>query len=227
MYGPVIRKADFLPTSMAFENNCARLKELVAQGYSVLLFPEGTRSPDCHILRFHRGAFLLAKELSVPVLPLYIHGFGYMLPKHNKLLQSAGLYLEVGRRTNVPDGDIAAFTRSMRHSYIAEYDRIRSERETAEYVAPYVRSRYLYKGHDAKSECRKILRKAVFKQVDALSGDSLEIADGGCGVYPLLAALSHKDMEVTAYISDEEKYLTAKRCAGIPSNLKYILRNED
>lgn len=227
MYGPVIRKADFLPTSMAFENNSARLKELVAQGYSVLLFPEGTRSPDCHILRFHRGAFQLAKELSVPVLPLYIHGFGYMLPKHNKLLHSAGLYLEVGKMTNVPDEDIAAFTRSMRHSFMAEYDRIRCERETAEYVAPYVRSRYLYKGHDAKEECRKILRKAVFKQVDALSGDSLEIADGGCGVYPLLAALSHNDMEVTAYISDEEKYLTAIRCAGIPSNLKYILRNED
>ena len=226
-YGPVIRKADFLPTSMAFENNSARLKELVARGYSILLFPEGTRSPDCHILRFHRGAFLLAKELSVPVLPLYIHGFGYMLPKHNKILHSAGLYLEVGKSFQVPDGNMAAFTRSVRHSYIAEYDRIRRERETAEYVAPNVRSRYLYKGHDARSECRKYLRKAVFKQIDALSGSSLEIADAGCGVYPLLTALSHKDMEVTAYINDEEKYLTANRCAGIPSNLKYILKNED
>ncbi len=227
MYAPVIRKADFLPTSMAFENDCARLKALVARGYSILIFPEGTRSPDCNILRFHRGAFLLAKELSVPVLPLYIHGFGYMLPKHNKILHSAGLYLEVGKRFYVPDGDIASFSRSVRHSYIAEYDRIRCERETAEYVAPYVRSRYLYKGHDAKAECRKYLRKAVYNQVDTLSGKSLEIEDAGCGVYPLLVALSHREMEVTAFFNEEEKYLTATRCAGIPSNLKCILKDED
>jgi hypothetical protein len=35
-------------------------------------------------------------------------------------------------------------------------------------------------------------------------------------------ALTHPEMRVTAYEEDEEKYLTAARCAGVPENLTYI-----
>jgi 1-acyl-sn-glycerol-3-phosphate acyltransferase len=33
------------------------------EGYSVLVFPEGSRSPDSTIRRFHKGAFLIAERL--------------------------------------------------------------------------------------------------------------------------------------------------------------------
>ena len=35
-------------------------------------------------------------------------------------------------------------------------------------------------------------------------------------------ALAHPDAKVTAYEADEEKYLTAVRCAAVPDNLEYI-----
>ena len=221
-YGYLIRKAEFYPVMEGLEKNLEHMKDLVARGYSIVIFPEGTRSPDCRIQRFHRGAFLSARELGLPVLPLYIHGFGYALPKYDFLLQKAGLYMEVGERFEVPEGDIAAFTRKVRHDYEREYARIRRERETAAYNATFVRSQYLYKGHDADEECRRVLTPETLAEVDALTGSELTVRDSGCGVYALLAALTHPDMQVTAYEEDEEKYLTAVRCAGNPENLKYI-----
>ena len=63
-YGYLIRKAEFYPVTDGLEKNFAHMKELVARGYSIVIFPEGTRSPDCRIQRFHRGAFLAARELA-------------------------------------------------------------------------------------------------------------------------------------------------------------------
>ena len=221
-YGYLIRKAEFYPVMEGLEKNLAHMKDLVARGYSIVIFPEGTRSPDCRIQRFHRGAFVSARELGLPILPLYIHGFGYALPKHDFLLRKAGLYMEVGERFKVPEGDIAAFTRKVRHDYEREYARIRRERETAAYNATYVRYQYLYKGHDADAECRRVLTPETIARVDALTGTEMTVREAGCGVYALLIALTHPDMQVTAYEEDEDKYLTAVRCAGVPENLTYI-----
>ena len=221
-YGYLIRKAEFYPVMDGLEKNLEHMKDLVARGYSIVIFPEGTRSLECRIQRFHRGAFLAARQLGLPILPLYIHGFGYALPKHDFLLRKAGLYMEVGERFEVPDGDIAAFTRKVRHDYEREYTRIRRERETAAYNATYVRYLYLYKGHDAEVECRKVLTPETIQEVDALTGTELTVKEAGCGVYALLVALTHPDMRVTAYEEDEEKYLTASRIPDIPENLTYI-----
>ena len=221
-YGYLIRKAEFYPVTDGLEKNMDHMRELVARGHSIVIFPEGTRSPDCRIQRFHRGAFLAARELGLPVLPLYIHGFGYALPKHDFLLRKAGLYLEVGERFEVPEGDLAAFTRKVRHDYEREYARIRRERETAAYNATFVRYLYLYKGHDAREECRRVLTPETIAAVDALTGTTLTVPESGCGVYALLAAVTHPEMQVTAYEADEDKYLTAARIAAIPENLTYI-----
>ena len=221
-YGYLLRKAQYYPVTEGVEKNLDHMRELVAQGCSIVIFPEGTRSPDCRIQRFHRGAFLAARELGLPILPMYIHGFGYALPKHDFLLRKAALHMEVGERFEVPEGDLAAFTRKVRHDYEREYARIRRECETAAYNATFVRYQYLYKGHDADVECRRVLTPETLARVDALTGDSLVIPEAGCGVYALLVALTHPEMRVTAYEAEEEKYLTAVRCAGVPENLTYI-----
>ena len=220
-YGAVIRKAGYFPASWGLSKSSAHVKELLAEGYSLVIFPEGTRSQDGRILRFHRGAFLTARELGLDILPLCIHGFNYALPKHDFLLRRAGLSLEIGKRLRVPEeADLAAFTREMRHFYQDWYASIRRKRETAAYCAPYVRSQYLYKGHDALAECRRVLSKANFARIDALEGATLDLPHAGCGVEALLIALSHPSMQVIAHEADEEKYLTATRCP-LPFNLHY------
>ena len=50
-------------------------------GISVLLYPEGTRSPDGTVKRYKRGPFLTAVQDGVPILPVYLGGTAALLPK--------------------------------------------------------------------------------------------------------------------------------------------------
>lgn len=47
----------------------------------VIIFPEGTRSRDGELLRFTRGAFKLAVDTDVPLLPMVVHGTRETLPR--------------------------------------------------------------------------------------------------------------------------------------------------
>ena len=51
-----------------------RWKALVGDGLSLIIFPEGTRSPDGNVRPFKAGSFLLAIEAGLPIVPLSIHG---------------------------------------------------------------------------------------------------------------------------------------------------------
>lgn len=52
------------------------------KGISIMIFPEGTRSPDSEIAFFKRGAFQLAITTNTPILPVLMDGTGGVLPKH-------------------------------------------------------------------------------------------------------------------------------------------------
>lgn len=54
-------------------------------GTSIMIFPEGTRSPDNEIGFFKKGAFVLALSTKTPILPVLLDGSGDVLPKHGIL----------------------------------------------------------------------------------------------------------------------------------------------
>lgn len=153
-YGSVLHHGDFLPVDAGLEENLPRLRELYAKGYSIVIFPEATRSEDCSIKRFHKGAFYLAHELKADILPMYIHGHGYALPKKDFMLREGEAYVEVGERVRLENYDEAGldshlsvleFARKMRHHYREHYAEIRQNRETPEYLKRYYRLRDYYK----------------------------------------------------------------------------------
>ena len=63
---------------------CARH---LAEGSSVMIFPEGTRSPDGRLKPFKHGAFTLAQRARVPLLPIVVEGTAPALPKHGFVLR--------------------------------------------------------------------------------------------------------------------------------------------
>ena len=63
---------------------CART---LAAGSSIMMFPEGTRSADGRLKAFKHGAFSLAKETRVPLLPILVKGTADALPKRGFVLQ--------------------------------------------------------------------------------------------------------------------------------------------
>lgn len=61
-------------------------EEALRGGNSILMFPEGTRSPDGSLRPFKEGAFELAVRTGIPVLPVVIEGTAEALPKRGALL---------------------------------------------------------------------------------------------------------------------------------------------
>ena len=59
----------------------------LAEGSSIMIFPEGTRSPDGRLKAFKHGAFTLAQRARVPLLPIVIEGTANALPKHGFVLR--------------------------------------------------------------------------------------------------------------------------------------------
>ena len=59
----------------------------IAEGNSIMMFPEGTRSEDGKLKSFKHGAFTLAIRNGVPILPVIVEGTANALPKRGLILQ--------------------------------------------------------------------------------------------------------------------------------------------
>ena len=58
-----------------------RAAEVVRKGTSVIIFPEGTRSPDGNLQPFKKGVFLIALKSRAPILPITIQGTSKIMRK--------------------------------------------------------------------------------------------------------------------------------------------------
>lgn len=90
--GWYLRMAGYLTVNRGNEDSKAEMLEkaliCLKKGNSIMIFPEGTRSVNGDIGFFKRGAFLLAMQAGVPVLPILIDGTSEILPKHGLKFRS-------------------------------------------------------------------------------------------------------------------------------------------
>lgn len=99
LYAVAIRLAEFLPVTRNIEDNQERIAKLVNRGYSVMLFPEGTRSASLKVQRFHQGAFYLAQRFGLDIVPVLLYGTGHVLNKRARTLSSGDIVVTILRRT--------------------------------------------------------------------------------------------------------------------------------
>ena len=232
MYGVIIRFAEFYPVSDGYDKNVERLKSLVERGYSVVVYPEGTRSVTGDIQRFHKGAFQLAQALNVDILPVFVHGANHVMPKNDFVLREGQLYIEIGQRMSseeVKSMEARALTSQFHKYYIERFEEIRNQREDTEYVLPFVRYKYIYKGNDTERECRRNLKRilAHASEIDAMEGQSILVKNSGIGELAWTIALVHRDMQVYAVEANEDKYLIASHTSYIPNNLHFVSNETD
>lgn len=96
-YGLLIRHAEYLPVVDGIDSLLPHLRSLVERGYSIAVYPEGTRSADCSIGRFHQGAFYIAERLGLEILPMCLYGPGKILPKTSHHLHTGQIAVDVDR----------------------------------------------------------------------------------------------------------------------------------
>jgi 1-acyl-sn-glycerol-3-phosphate acyltransferase len=70
---------------------------------SVVIFPEGTRSPDGRLLPFKKGAFMLALHTGVDIVPVAILGTRHILPKGAWRVRPGKIIVRFGEPVRVAD----------------------------------------------------------------------------------------------------------------------------
>jgi len=74
-------------TARSIRTMMQKCDEVIAEGSSVVMFPEGTRSSTGRLRSFKPGAFEIAKRNRIPIQPIVIRGTGDALPKRGFVLQ--------------------------------------------------------------------------------------------------------------------------------------------
>jgi 1-acyl-sn-glycerol-3-phosphate acyltransferase len=76
VFGTAMKIAGYIPVErkkyISASRSLDRVKETVRAGISVWIFPEGTRTPKNELGVFKRGAFLIARDTAVPLLPVVL-----------------------------------------------------------------------------------------------------------------------------------------------------------
>jgi 1-acyl-sn-glycerol-3-phosphate acyltransferase len=232
VFGAVVRLADYFPVEQGVENSIDLVAERVSQGYSVVVFPEGTRSADGNIKRFHKGAFYLAEKLGLDILPILIHGTGYTMTKGDFLLKNGTITLEYLPRIQPGDQRFGAGY-SNRARQIGRYFREQYQAASGRIEQPrYFRERliynYLYKGPELEWYMRIKVAMEKNYQVfhDALPKHG-KILDIGCG-YGFMSYMLYfaaPEREITGLDYDEEKIKTAAHCFDRTANMHFRYDN--
>jgi 1-acyl-sn-glycerol-3-phosphate acyltransferase len=229
VFGAVARMADFYPVAHGAENSVELLAGRVKNGYSIVIFPEGTRSVDGDIKRFHKGAFYLAEQLNIDILPLIVHGTGYTMTKGDFLLKDGKISLKYLPRIKQTDKhfgkDYSEKTKAISRYFKYEYQRFCLETEHPRYYREQLLYNYIYKGPLLEWRLKiKLWREnnyTALHNLIPLKGTMLSIGSG-YGIIPYLLHFASKEREFTGIDCDEDKVDMANNCFSRDNKISFI-----
>ncbi|NTV50199.1 MAG: 1-acyl-sn-glycerol-3-phosphate acyltransferase [Geobacteraceae bacterium] len=106
VFGHSMRRSGYIPLDRGDGRKALQSLDTAAatihQGKSVVLFPEGTRTPDGNLLPFKRGGFILARKAAVPVIPVTINGSSGINPANQIMLYSGNITITLHPPIVVP-----------------------------------------------------------------------------------------------------------------------------
>jgi 1-acyl-sn-glycerol-3-phosphate acyltransferase len=208
--GGIVRLADYYPIMHGAEGSVDLLRAKVAEGYSIVVFPEGSRSGDGQIRRFHKGAFYLAQELGLDILPIMLHGSGYTITKGDFLLKDGRITIKFLPRipAEATPTPYAERAKTIARYFREAYATFSAECEQPAYYRELVLYNYIYKGPVLEWYMRvKTAMEDNYQLFHDLLPRQGEILDIGCGYGFMSYSLSMcaRDRAITAFDYDEDK----------------------
>lgn len=229
VFGKVVQLADYYPVMEGVDPAIEKFVDIVKDGYSIVIFPEGTRSPDGKLKRFHKGAFYLAEQLSIDIVPMLLHGTGDTIKKGDFMVMNAFMTMKFLPRISPTDerfgNGYAERTKSISRYFKTEFEKLRVENETPRYFRQRLRMNYMYKGPELEWLALKESRNENF--YDALNkalpreGNIMEF---GCG-YGFATYMLHFTgwkRNFIAFDSDEEKIEVANNCYSKNEEVNFV-----
>lgn len=84
-------------------NSVKKAQETLRDGVCLVIFPEGTRSKDGKVGRFKRGAFGIAENLQLPIIPITLTGCYELMPKGSLFVRPQRVSMHVGKEIRLTD----------------------------------------------------------------------------------------------------------------------------
>ena len=232
LFGYVVRLAGYYPIFEGAEPGMELLKAKIDAGYSIAVFPEGTRSKDGKIGRFHKGAFYLAQQFELDIVPVILHGTGKCITKGSFTLNDAIITIKVLKRIKFSDTEFGLTyqqkTKSIHQLFKKQYSLLEEEFNTPEHFRKRVIDNFLFKGPMLEWYMKVKLRMEdnyrIFQNLVPKQG---VIIDVGCGygfmAYMLAYLEPHR--EITGLDYDDSKIEVAQNGFDKPSNLNFVFSN--
>lgn len=217
-YGFIVRFANYFPIHFGLNINYDNIKKKVKQGYSVLIFPEGTRTPDGNIKRFHQGAFKIAADLNLDIQPILLHGAFQCLPKDEFFMRSGHITQKVLKIVKVKQVNTAnnetyrLQAKSLTKYFREEFDKIKLEIEDTKFNKRYIINQYVFKGPVLEWYVKiKLKLENNYSFINSVVPHKANIVDIGCGYGYLSLMLRNisTDRIITGFDFDENKIKVA------------------
>lgn len=218
IFGKLVRALGFYPVSQGIENGIEQLKEKIEQGYSLVVFPESERSYTNDVKRFHKGAFYIAEQFSLDILPIYIHGNSEVQPKGDFIIYDGSITVKVGDRIHKEDlsfgEDYSERAKKINAYFREEFAKLRNEIEDENYFKKKLLLSFLYKENEVVKPVKEDFNKnksSYFELNKHIPNDAtiFHIADD-FGQKDFLLTLQQAGRRVFSLITDKEKRKVAK-----------------
>ncbi len=211
IFGSAAKLVGAYPVSSGLENGEDYLRGKINQGFSLITFPEGTRSNTNKIRRFHKGAFYLAERLGLDILPVLIHGNSEVLPKGSFIIRDGSITLKILPRIKIKDPNFgvnyAQRTKKISAHFKDKFFAFRKEIEQETYFHKFVLEQYRFKGRKLYIKIREDLKKNVSVcrwLLDFLEkkANIIHLSEDN-GQLDFLLALDSADRKISIYFEDE------------------------
>ena len=211
LFSAISRYLGYYSRTEGYETSLSKIGSDIENGWSLAIFPEGTRSVDGNIRRFHKGAFYLASQVGAPVIPVVFYGNCLCVPKNQGFNMMEGVVITeilhpvdtVGKDYHLLTSEVAAMIRQRYETLCNEWNSAKNP-----YFARILESSYIYKGPVTEWYVKvKTRMEHNYEYFDSVLPVNGTITDIGCGMGQLdfMLSLYHPERKVFGIDYDEEK----------------------
>jgi len=231
--GLIIRDAGYIPVDdYDAQSIIAQGAKCIEQGVSVMGFPEGTRSRDGKMQRFHKGAFELAAQICCDVVPVLISGTQSCLAPQTYWIGYCRAVVHVLPRITPRDFDYKLGGRALLHEVKNRMLGLVNDdwrlAQNCNVFLRNIRSLYDYSGAYVETYVKWKLRlDPIYRHIDELVPQTGPVLDLGCGYGLITHILARKSLErsITGVDFDARKIRVAQQTVGLNGNISFELHD--
>ncbi|MEI7663931.1 MAG: 1-acyl-sn-glycerol-3-phosphate acyltransferase [Bacteroidota bacterium] len=229
LFGYVVRFAGYYPIFEGADPGIEILKSKVEEGYSIAIFPEGTRSRHGEIGRFHKGAFYLAHKLELDIIPVIFHDTCECIAKGSFIVRDTTFTIKILPRIRFSDPGFGTSyqqtTKKIHEMFRREYALLDEEMHHPAYYRDKLSGNFLFKGILPEIQMKVNLwmenNYQLFHRLAPAKGVII-VADCGYGFMAWMLAWMAPGREVIGLDDDRVKIEIAGSGYERPSNLRFV-----